>query len=131
MSIKILLLKSGEDVIADVQEMVNDQEQVIGYLLNKPCVVKVRNTRPGVDITPDQTEFEDDTKPDNKTAITMYPWVPLAKDKTIPLSLDWVVTMYTAQEKVEEMYTQDVVNNFKENDQTDSITGSTKTGLTD
>ena len=39
--IKILLLKSGEDVIADLKEMVSPDEKVIGYFLNKPCVVKL------------------------------------------------------------------------------------------
>ena len=41
MTIKILLLKSGEDVIADLKEMVSPDEKVIGYFLNKPCVVKL------------------------------------------------------------------------------------------
>ena len=41
MTVKILLLKSGEDVIADVKEMVSPDEKVIGYFLNKPCVVKL------------------------------------------------------------------------------------------
>ena len=39
MTVKILLLKSGEDVIADVKEMVSPDKKVIGYFLDKPCVV--------------------------------------------------------------------------------------------
>ena len=35
MTVKILLLKSGEDVIADVKEMVSPDEKVIGYFLTK------------------------------------------------------------------------------------------------
>ena len=45
MSVKLLLLKSGEQVIADVKEMlVGDEEspKVVGYFLNKPCVVNIR-----------------------------------------------------------------------------------------
>ena len=47
MTVKVLVLKSGEDVIADVQEMVNHDQQVIGYFLTKPVVVKLKtvNTR--------------------------------------------------------------------------------------
>ena len=41
MTIKILLLKSGEDVITDLKEMVSPDEKVIGYFLTKPCVVKL------------------------------------------------------------------------------------------
>jgi len=46
MTIKLMLLKSGEDIIADVTEMCVGEEEnqrVIGYYLDKPCVVKMRN----------------------------------------------------------------------------------------
>ena len=47
MSLKLLLLKSGEDIICDVKEMAagddGNDRRVIGYYLNKPCVVKMRN----------------------------------------------------------------------------------------
>jgi hypothetical protein len=42
MTVKLVLLKSGEDLIADIQEMVKD-DLVIGYFLTKPCIVKMRN----------------------------------------------------------------------------------------
>tara|TARA_Y100001938_G_scaffold100770_1_gene137724 strand:- start:342 stop:719 length:378 start_codon:yes stop_codon:yes gene_type:complete len=125
MSIKILLLKSGEDLIADVQEMVSQDDNVIGYLLNKPCVVKLRSKTP--DINP-ETEIVEER---HETTIKMYPWMPLAKEQVIPLSTDWVVTMVTPQDKIEEMYTQDVLKNFKQDDQTDNPDESDKTGLTD
>ena len=41
-----MLLKSGEDIIADVNEMCVGEEEnqrVVGYYLDKPCVVKMRN----------------------------------------------------------------------------------------
>ena len=40
----------------------------------------------------------------------MYPWMPLAKEKDIPLPTDWVVTIVTPIEKVEQMYKEDVLN---------------------
>ena len=46
MTIKLMLFKSGEDIIADVSEMSlgeGDDRRVIGYRLEKPCVVKMRN----------------------------------------------------------------------------------------
>ena len=42
MTIKVLVLKSGEDVIADIQEMMSSENQVMGYFLTKPCVVKLQ-----------------------------------------------------------------------------------------
>ncbi len=124
MSIKILLLKSGEDVIADVQEMISSDENVMGYLLNKPCVVKVR-AKPG---DTDILKMEEGKK---NTTIAMYPWVPLAKEHVIPLSTDWVVTMYDPQDKILEMYTEDVLKNFNQDDKTDSTVDPANVGLTD
>ena len=128
MTIKILLLKSGEDVIADLKEMVSPDEKVIGYFLNKPCVVKLI-----------PKDSEDESK--RETAIRMYPWMPLAKEKDIPLPTDWVVTMVTPIEKVETMYKEDVLNaklinheetlNGKTTDQTDSSNKSTKISISD
>ena len=113
MTVKILLLKSGEDVIADVKEMVSPDKKVIGYFLKKPCIVK---------LIPKNKKGE--------TSISMYPWMPLAKERLIPLSTDWVVTMVTPLEKVEKMYTEDVLNG-ETADQTDSSDESTKVGVTD
>ena len=113
MTIKILLLKSGEDVIADVKEMESSDEKVIGYFLKKPCIVK---------LIPKNKKGE--------TSISMYPWMPLAKEKEIPLPTDWVVTMVTPIKKVEQMYTEDVLNG-KTTNQTDSSDESTKVGVTD
>ena len=115
MTVKILLLKSGEDVIADVREMVSPDKKVIGYFLDKPCVVKLL-----LKVNGNKKE----------TSISMYPWMPLAKERLIPLSTDWVVTMVTPVEKVEKMYTEDVLNG-ETADQTDSSDESTKVGVTD
>ena len=116
MTVKILLLKSGEDVIADVKEMVSPDDKVIGYFLTKACVIK---------LLPKQSEGSK-----RETTISMYPWMPLAEEKEIPLPTDWVVTMVTPIKKVEQMYTEDVLNG-KTTNQTDSSDESTKVGVTD
>ena len=116
MTVKILLLKSGEDVISDVKEMISPDKKVIGYFLSKPCVVK---------LLPKTTDGNK-----RETSISMYPWMPLAKEKQIPLPTDWVVTMVTPIEIVETMYKEDVLNG-KTTNQTDSSDESTKVGVTD
>ena len=116
MTVKILLLKSGEDVISDVKEMVSPDKKVIGYFLSKPCVVK---------LLPKTTDGNK-----RETSISMYPWMPLAEEKEIPLPTDWVVTMVTPIKKVETMYKEDVLNG-KTTNQTDSSDESTKVGVTD
>ena len=128
MTVKILLLKSGEDVITDLKEMVSPDEKVIGYFLTKPCVVKLI-----------PKDSEDENK--KETAIRMYPWMPLAKEKDIPLPTDWVVTIVTPIEKVEQMYKEDVLNakpinheetlNGKTTNKTNSSSQSTTISISD
>ena len=101
MTIKVLVLKSGEDVIADVQEMMSSSDQVIGYFLNKPCVVKIQASETNTDVS-----------------VRMHPWMPIARETMIPVSADWVVTMVTPVEKILEMYQKQVLDDGKENDST-------------
>ena len=101
MTIKVLVLKSGEDVIADVQEMMSSENQVMGYFLTKPCVVKLQAKETNTDVS-----------------VRMHPWMPFAREKMIPLTTDWVVTMVTPVESIQEMYEKQVLNDGKENDST-------------
>lgn len=105
MTVKLLLLKSGEDLISDIQEMVVE-EKVIGYFLNKPCIVKMRN--------PTYVGEDSDLIKTNAFEVALYPWMPLAKSSVIPLSTDWVVTMVDPIDKLLEMYTEDVIKNGKD-----------------
>ena len=116
MTVKILLLKSGEDVVADVKEMVSPDDKVIGYFLTKPCIIK---------LIPKETEGNK-----KETSISMYPWMPLAKEKAIPLPTDWVVTMVTPIEKVDTMYKEDVLNG-QTTDQVNNPDESTEVDITD
>ena len=109
MTIKLMLLKSGEDVISDVTEMCvgsEENRQVIGYNLNKPCVVKMRD--------PNLME-EDGPKKKSGFAVSLFPWMPLSKDETIPVPADWMITMVEPVTKLKEMYTEDIVEYGKDN----------------
>ena len=112
MTVRLLLLKSGEDIIADVKEMVVGEEEntrVVGYFLHKPCVVKM--TPP----TNVPEEFKEDLDPQKASFhVTLFPWMPLTKDTTIPVSADWVVTMVTPTDKLNNMYIEDVMNYGKD-----------------
>ena len=126
MTIKLLLLKSGEDLIADVQEMVageGDERRVIGYLLNRPCIIKMRNPN----VLPEQN-----TDQQKKAAfeVSLYPWMPLSADKVIPVPADWVVTIVEPAAKLAEMYTEDVINYGKDN-QSNSTDESTDSNQSD
>ena len=126
MTIKILVLKSGEDVIADIKEMMTSDNQVMGYILTKPCVVKLMSAAP-------LTAEEDEPNPEgtSEVRIRMHPWAPLAKEKQVPLSTEWVVTMFSPIEKVLDMYKKQVLKENGKTDTTDSSDKQSKVGLTD
>ena len=126
MTIKILVLKSGEDVIADIKEMMTSDNQVMGYLLTKPCVVKLMSAAP-------LTAEEDEPNPEgtSEVRIRMHPWAPLAKEKQVPLSTEWVVTMFSPIDKVLDMYKKQVLKENGKTDTTDSSDKQSKVGLTD
>ena len=114
MTIKVLVLKSGEDVIADVQEMMSSENQVMGYFLTKPCVVKIQAKETSSDVS-----------------VRMHPWMPIAREQMIPLSTDWVVTMVTPVEKIQKMYEKQVLEDGKETDQTTSSNEQSENSNTD
>jgi|TARA_Y100000361_G_scaffold140074_1_gene143784 hypothetical protein len=135
MTIKLMLMKSGEDIIADVSEMTvgeEDDKRVVGYFLNKPCIVKMRQP---------QLLTEQSEGPRKKAGyeVSLLPWMPLAVEETIPVVADWIVTMVDPVIKLKEMYITDIVNYKKdgttredtgEDNQTDSSDEPSKVGLT-
>jgi len=125
MTIKVVLMKSGEDVIADIKEMVSPDKHVVGYFLTKPCVIKMSNTD---NITPEELDSKSEKK--SEFSVTMYPWMPIAKEKTIPVSADWVVTMVTPVDKIYQMYEEDILKNGKDN-QSDSAANRSETDQSD
>jgi len=106
MTVKLALLKSGEDVIADIQEMIIGEpgdQKVVGYFFNKACVVKMRTT--------------EETK-DKSYQISLFPWISLTKDTKIPVINDWVITLVEPIDTLKQMYVNDVLNNGKNNQDT-------------
>ena len=103
MSVKLVLLKSGEDIVTDVQEMVvgdKENQKVVGYFFTKPCAVKMR-TNEGED---SEKSFE----------ISLFPWLPLTKDTKVPVINDWVMTIVEPIDSLKEMYEKDVLKNGKD-----------------
>jgi hypothetical protein len=94
MSIKLVLLKSGEQLISDAKELVSE-EKVRGYLLNQPQKVSVN--RP-ILLT------EDQSLEDVNVEITLSPWILLTSDQDIVVPTDWVVTVVEPLKSLVKMY---------------------------
>jgi len=100
MTVKLLLLKSGEDIVADVQEMVLE-EKVVGYYLKYPCKAQ---------LVADMSQVEGKTQVPSK--IQLQPWIPLSSDKVIPVVSDWVITITEPVNQLRKMY-QDGVDQYE------------------
>ena len=103
MSIKLAVLKSGEQVIADAKELVSE-EKIRGYLFTRPH--KVVSTQPLL--------LTEEQKDDNSLEVTLSPWIILSADKEVVVPTDWVVTVVEPLESVVQMY-QEKVNGRESN----------------
>jgi len=106
MTIKLALLKSGEEVIADWQEMVVE-DRVVAYMAKYPYSVKLN-----------KTDIPNEDEP-AKVGLSFFPWIPLSKQTDIPVDPSWLVTLVDTVEQVKESY-EEKVNGIKERREGDS-----------
>lgn len=102
MSVKLILLKSGETVIADAKEMVSE-DKVCGYIFKDPFVILTQSP-PSLLLLESEEISDKSSNKETKVNITLTPWIPLTEDKDIMLPLDWVVTMVEPISMLKEMY---------------------------
>ena len=102
MTVKLAILKSGEDIVADIKEMIvgeGDDARVVGYVLTKPCGVTLNSKALKIDDEKDTYQLK------------LFPWCPLTKNEKIPITADWVVTIVDPIDKIKQMYTKEVLGN--------------------
>ena len=106
MSIKILLLKSNEEIITEVQEIANpDSKLAIGYHLHKPF---------RLEIVSDDGELVFNRE--KGYSLSWFPFAPLSKDKDFFLPADHVITAYDPLDSITEQYIQAIKEeNYDEN----------------
>ena len=109
MSIKLAVLKSGEDIIADVKEIMSE-DNVVGYLLHKPHSVLCEE--------PMFVEEEEDDQ-QGHVQIRLRPWLILSKDDKVPVRPDWLVTIVEPVDMLKEMYEEKVNGQTDQTDSTD------------
>jgi len=105
MSIKLALLKSGEEVIADISELRQKETDIlISYLFKKPYCIKIKTS---------QVLVEDESRP--KHELAYYKWMTLSKDNDIIVNKDWVVCITEPLDSVKKNY-EDKMNGRRSND---------------
>ena len=103
MSVKLLLLKSGEQIIADAKELRRKEDvpvadKVSGYLLTLPH--KVTANKPLV--------LSENVDEERNVEITLSPWIILTEDKVMTVPKEWVITIVNPIESIVKMYEEKI-----------------------
>lgn len=95
MSVKLVLLKSGEQVISDLKELVAE-DKIYGFLFENPLVVSTN--------TGNLLLTEDGIQTPDKLDVRLESWIALSADKTMVIPKDWIVTYVNPIKELLEMY---------------------------
>jgi hypothetical protein len=102
MSVKIARLRSGEDVIATIKEVVNSEtKQVAAIQLEDPYNVSI--------VEDTASLFNTDSGQPKKTSspqISFYPWAPLSVNRTLYIDANELICVYDPHNEVIEQYTK-------------------------
>ena len=90
MSIKIALLKSGEQVVSDIKELMSE-EKPDGYLFKDPETLTIN-----------KSFLVSDT--DTSVEISLSQWILMSSDRELVVPRDWVVTLAEPIDSVLKMY---------------------------
>ena len=113
MSTQLALLKSGEEVIADIKEIRQEKtDELISYLFKDPYCVKIKKS---------EVLVENEVRP--KHELAYYKWMSLSEDNDIIVNRDWVVCITNPLDSVKKNY-EEKMNGRRSNDTDESIDGS-------
>ena len=95
MSVQLALLKSNEEVIADIKEYRDSEDKLVSYLFKDPYIVKVKTS---------QVLVEEKGTP--KHEVVYYKWMSLSKDDDIIVNKDWVVCISDPLDTIKKSYVE-------------------------
>lgn len=96
MSIKLAVVKTGEQIVTRVEEMLLE-DKVVGYFFIKPCLVKTSD--PKINKSTGNASLD----------IKLSPWIALGKGIRFPVPLDWIVTFVDPVDELHRMYMVDIL----------------------
>ena len=97
MSIKITVLKSGDQLISDMKELMAENEQKVqAYMLVNPHTYEISEKQ-------FMTEEEKEVG-DYGIDVSLLPWLILSKDKKMIIPTDSVLTVVEPLESVTQLY---------------------------
>ena len=110
MSVKLVMLKSGEDIITDVKEL-KSEEGIVGYYFHNPLIVQINHPEKPTVLNEDSSSREYESK----IRVQFYPWIPLSEESRIPCSADWVVTIVEPVKNIKKLYQERLDGRHKGN----------------
>ena len=110
MSVKLVMLKSGEDIITDVKEL-KSEEGIVGYYFHNPLIVQINHPEKPTVLNEDSSSREYESK----ISVQFYPWIPLSEESRIPCSADWVVTIVEPVKNIKKLYQERLDGRHKGN----------------
>ena len=106
-NVKLVILKTGERIITEAKEYVDDQDRVRSVVFIKPMLVDF--------LTPELlVEDPDDDNDVVEHRVAFMPWQPLSQDVQFAISPDHIATICTPIDWVVESY----INKMKGGDPT-------------
>ena len=97
MSVKLAVLQSGDQIIADMKEIVSE-DKPIAYLFNKPHKVVINSP----------VYLTEDKDPKTSVEITLTSWIIISDEDDVPVSVNQVVALVEPIESVKKMYEEKV-----------------------
>ena len=110
MSVKLVMLKSGEDIITDVKEL-KSEEGIVGYYFHNPLIVKMYHPEQPTVLNEEGSSREYQSM----ISVQFYPWIPLSEESRIPCSADWVVTIVEPVQNIKKLYQERLDGRHKGN----------------
>ena len=126
MSVKLVMLKSGEDIIADVKEIKSVEQEIVGYYFHNPLIVKMYQPEEPTVLN----ESASTRQYTSKISVRFFPWIPLTKESKIPCSADWVVTIVEPIKNVKTLY-QERLDGRNKGDQSPIVVQSGDSSIRD
>tara|TARA_B100000902_G_C27076829_1_gene796881 strand:- start:244 stop:606 length:363 start_codon:yes stop_codon:yes gene_type:complete len=99
MAIELVLLKSGEELIADVREIIDrETNKPISVVLFKPVRVVVQ--QPGL--------LKEGTETSNEAMLSFSPWIATSKSEEFFVDHSWIVTVCEPNDDIKNSYIKNI-----------------------
>ena len=114
MTIKVALLQSQQQVIAELKEIVSEDKPV-AYLFTRPHLIEFN-------------KFSLSENENNQTSIevSLSPWILASADKEIPIPINQVVALVEPLESIKKMYLEKTNGTSNQTDSSNDGTESNK-----